>query len=491
MLQVNTQLNPVNATIVIAMAPGAGFDQYSQYLRPTRLYEAAISGQHGLATIAAVVSIVLALSVAYYMLSSPRLPDAPILKISSLPGQAGAAADIAAFVRNGRDVMQAGYERYSKHGKSFLMRTPSHTVFVAAPQFIDEIRSANDRDMSPLPANNVIMQLRYTLNAHLEVDQYHFGIVQRQLTQNLGPGLPAIVDEGRSAFAKILGRSEEWREVGMWDASFQVVTRTANRLLFGEDLAKDPDFLKLSIDYSFTMFGGADMVRAYPSWMKSLIIAWKTGIYAEKKRFMNHLGPIITERLALMEQYEKEGRMAEFNKIKANDAIQWVLDITPPEKRDVPMLVWRMIHIDISAVHTSSVTFLDCMNELAARPEIHDDLREEIRTVFEQDNGEWRKQGLTKLVKMDSFMRETVRFSPLFAGQLDRVVIRDTKLSDGTLLPKDTYVTTPSFAMYMDDKYYEDAHVFDPYRYAKKRAVPGQETLHSFVQTTPSFLHFG
>ena len=92
---------------------------------------------------------------------------------------------------------------------------------------------------------------------------------------------------------------------------------------------------------------------------------------------------------------------------------------------------------------------------------------------------------------MDSFMRETVRFSPLFAGQLDRIVIRDTKLSDGTLLPKNTYVTTPSFAMYMDDKYYEDAHVFDPFRYSKKRKVPGQETLHSFVQTTPSFLHFG
>ncbi|KAH3940618.1 hypothetical protein HBH98_219170 [Parastagonospora nodorum] len=442
----------------------------------------------------------------------PRLPKAPRLQISTLPGAAGAAADIAAFVADGSKVMQIGYDRFSRKGQSFLMRTPSHTVFVAAPHFIDEIRAANDSELNPLPANNVIMQLRHTLHAHLEVDQYHFSVVQKQLTQNLGPGLPDVVDEAKHAWAEELGKPKgpvilklnsclvydckadyvpDWTEIAMWDTTFRIVTRTANRLLFGKCLASNPEFLRFSIDYSFVMFGGADLIRSYPSFLKPLVMYFRTSLYKELAVARKHLIPIIKDRIEKQDAYLSTNRADDYERVKEKDAIQWVLDISPPDQLDPELLMYRMIHITISAVHTSSVTFLDCINELAARPEIHDELREEIRSVFETEGGKWRKQGLTKLVKMDSFMRETVRFNPLFAGQLDRVALKDTTLSDGTLLPKGTYVTVPSFAMYMDDMYYKDAKNFDPFRFSKKRQESGQETLHSFVQTTPSFLHFG
>jgi len=218
---------------------------------------------------------------------------------------------------------------------------------------------------------------------------------------------------------------------------------------------------------------------------------FRTPLYNKLATARKHLIPIIKERIKLKELYSKMGRMDDYEKIKATDAIQWVLDITPPDQLDPDMLMYRIIHIDISAVHTSSVTFLDCMYELAARPEIHEELRADIRSVFEVEGGRWRKQVLTKLIKMDSFMRETVRFNPLFAGQLDRVAVRDTRLSDSTLIPKGTYVTVPSFAMYMDNNYYDNAKDFDAFRFSRKRGEAGQQTLHSFVQTTPSFLHFG
>jgi len=183
--------------------------------------------------------------------------------------------------------------------------------------------------------------------------------------------------------------------------------------------------------------------------------------------------------------------MDKWAKEKPADAIQWVLDMTPPEKRDPNMLVYRMMHVNVSAVHTSSVTYIDTMYDLAERPEIHEELREEIARVFKEDGDVWRKQGLTKLVKMDSFMRESLRFKPLFAGQLDRIVVKDYKMKDGTVLPKGTYVTVPSYAMYFDEVNYPDPEIFDPWRFSKMRQEPGHETLHSFVQTSPTFLHFG
>lgn len=200
--------------------------------------------------------------------------------------------------------------------------------------------------------------------------------------------------------------------------------------------------------------------------------------------------PIIDERLRSMRRHEAAGTVDQWNKQKPDDCIQWVLDVTPLEKRNSQMLVYRMLFINIAAVHTSSVTFLDCLYELAAHTEIHEELREEILKVFDQEDG-WTKQGLTHLHKMDSFMREVVRFNPVFCGNIDRISLKDNRLSDGTLIPKGTFVTCPSYPMYMDDEYYENAKTFDAFRFSRLREASGKETAFSFVQTSKTYLHFG
>ena len=96
--------------------------------------------------------------------------------------------------------------------------------------------------------------------------------------------------------------------------------------------------------------------------------------------------------------------------------MQWLLDITPPEKLDIDVLVHRMLHLNITAIHTSSCTFLDALYDLALHPEIHEELRQEILSVMDQE-GKWTKQGLTKLIKMDSFMKESARWHPFLAGE--------------------------------------------------------------------------
>ena len=75
---------------------------------------------------------------------------------------------------------------------------------------------------------------------------------------------------------------------------------------------------------------------------------------------------------------------------------------------------------------------------------------------------------------------------------MDRIAMRDYKLSDGTAIPKGTYILVPSSASNFDtDVWGADADQFDPWRFQKLRLEPGQETAHSFVQTTPKFTYFG
>lgn len=75
---------------------------------------------------------------------------------------------------------------------------------------------------------------------------------------------------------------------------------------------------------------------------------------------------------------------------------------------------------------------------------------------------------------------------------MDRIAASDFTFKNGTLIPKGTYVTSNSYEMYFDKQFYgEDAQTFDPWRYSKLRAQPGQESQHSFVQTSNIFMHFG
>lgn len=75
---------------------------------------------------------------------------------------------------------------------------------------------------------------------------------------------------------------------------------------------------------------------------------------------------------------------------------------------------------------------------------------------------------------------------------MDRIAMRDYTLSDGTFVPKGTYILTPSSAANLDpDVWGPDAEKFDPWRFQRMRLTPGQETLHSMVQTTPNFTFFG
>jgi hypothetical protein len=60
---------------------------------------------------------------------------------------------------------------------------------------------------------------------------------------------------------------------------------------------------------------------------------------------------------------------------------------------------------------------------LAAHPEYVDPMREEIETVVEEEG--WTKAGLTRMRKVDSFIRESQRLTGVHACQLSlfRIVL--------------------------------------------------------------------
>jgi hypothetical protein len=175
----------------------------------------------------------------------------------------------------------------------------------------------------------------------------------------------------------------------------------ANRVLFGEELARDPRWQQASIEYSAIMAQGADLIRNYPEFLKPLVLWYKTPIARSRDLARECLHPIIKARTDQELQMIAEGRVDEWNEIKPRDSIQWVMDLVLAQERDVDDIMFRMLHITAAAVHTTSFTFAEALHCIAAAPQYVDELRDEIVTILRQEGG-WSKQAMTYVLLPES-----------------------------------------------------------------------------------------
>lgn len=104
-----------------------------------------------------------------------------------------------------------------------------------------------------------------------------------------------------------------------------------------------------------------------------------------------------------------------------------------------------------------------------------------------------RKQTLTKMRKLDSFMRETQRFAPVsLIGFNRRVMAKDgVTLSNGYHIPTGSFLAVPSGQVAMDPDVWENPTEFDGLRFDRLRSIPGNENKYQFVTVSQEHILFG
>ncbi|KAF8447294.1 cytochrome P450 [Boletus edulis BED1] len=114
----------------------------------------------------------------------------------------------------------------------------------------------------------------------------------------------------------------------------------------------------------------------------------------------------------------------------------------------------RVLAINFAAIHTSSNSFTQVLYNLAANPQYVQDLRDEVEPIIKEEG--WSKVSVAKMYKIDSFMKETN-------------AMKDVTFLDGTVIPKGVFVAVAPHPMHFDNEAYDNADVFDPFRFANMR----------------------
>jgi cytochrome P450 len=200
-----------------------------------------------------------------------------------------------------------------------------------------------------------------------------------------------------------------------------------------------------------------------------------------RRRVAEMLKPIISKRI---EDMKRDTGLK-----KPSDMVQWLIDNSDGRGGDLAFQANEHIVMNVAAIHTTGGQLAHTLYDLARYPEYVPQLREEIGSVLSQD-GSITKQGLFRLKKMDSFLREVQRLSPPSMVSTNRKVLKPLKLSNGVVIPAGTSLAASPACVSRDPAIWKDPDCFDGFRFYKLRETEGEEK-YQFATVNEDALSFG
>ncbi|KAI0059479.1 cytochrome P450 [Artomyces pyxidatus] len=426
-----------------------------------------------------VALIVIFLSVTWYQTRAPGLKAIPTIGYS-----APVLSYLSAFkfFIGAREMVQEGYEKY-KPGLFKIPMLDAWTVVAVGPQFVDDILKAPDNVLSFDENLNRMLQIKYTLGEEFEKDSYHIPLVRTQLTRNLGVLFDDMRDELVAAFEDMIPARDDWVKVPFSTTIPNIVCRASNRVFVnGVDICRNEDYLRLNVDFTVDVFKSAFILKLFPDFLKPVFAPFIAGLPSHTRRQMKHISPIIEERRKKIEELGDDWED------KPNDMLMWLMSEAKGEEQNLDRLARRLLVVNLSAIHTSSLSFTQAIYRLAANPEYLLPMREEVEAIVAAEG--WSKAALQKMRRVDSFLRETQRCDGLGLLSLMRIALQPFTFSNGVTVPAGTRVATAAAATHHDCSHYARADSFEGFRFAEL-AQDNDGVTQQMVSTHPDYLPFG
>lgn len=212
----------------------------------------------------------------------------------------------------------------------------------------------------------------------------------------------------------------EWHSLPLRDTILTCVARISSRVFLGEELCRNEAWLKISRDHATTVFPATDILRTYPAGIIRSIAARVLPIcraaQAQVAEARTILQPVLQKRREAKAAAAAAGKTIEFN-----DAIEWFENVASKTKATYEPAAMQLF-LSLVAIHTTSDLMTQIMTDLAAHPEVIEDLLKEIKEVL--SDGGWRKTTLTKMKLLDSVIKESQRLKPIQLGEPTIVTIQ-------------------------------------------------------------------
>ncbi|KAL8648734.1 MAG: hypothetical protein Q9226_005872 [Calogaya cf. arnoldii] len=311
----------------------------------------------------------------------------------------------------------------------------------------------------------------------------HPGVVKRDLNASLGDIMPAVQDEIYHAFDDLMAPCQDWSQLDMANTFTAIISRASNRMLGGKALSRNTEWTSTSVSFTDDTWLAAQRLKQFHPFLRPVIQNW----IPEMAKVRRHgtvgqrvIVPIIQARL---EQQRVLGDKWE----PPLDLLQMLWDGARGKDKTPEFMAYTALAISFAAIRTSSSVPVHLLYDLCARPEYIQPLRDEIEAVLAEE-GSFTKAAYNKLVKLDSFMKESQRYNPLSFLTFGRLIHHDLRLHDGIVIPGGTLIGVAAHAVAQDPQFFPGP--FSGFRFVSQ---PGSQQVQGpqFVTTNASNLSWG
>lgn len=190
-----------------------------------------------------------------------------------------------------------------------------------------------------------------------------------------------------------------------------LVARMSAKVFMGYPACRNPEWLKISIAFTFDMFMAAFTLRMFPPWTHWLVAHFVPARWRIRRQ-MGTAKKIVGE---LMKQHQENLE----KRVPGQDSLlDWMYGNSTNKEKEVPEMAARQCVLTLASIHTTSLSVANLLFDLCAHPEWIPVLTEEVEAVVKEygmigkNPSVTTKQWLSKLEKMDSFFVESQRLNP-------------------------------------------------------------------------------
>ncbi|KNG90840.1 hypothetical protein ANOM_000986 [Aspergillus nomiae NRRL 13137] len=314
------------------------------------------------------------------------------------------------------------------------------------------------------------------------------GIVRDVINYKLSRSLPLLVDpisqEATIALRRYWGDDPEWREHPLKHSVDSTIAQVMSRAFLMDDLCQDRRWLDIVVEYTEQIFLVARVLRRWPKALRALAASFlpesrKLRMLLQKARDL--LDPVIAKKIPSCDMASVPEKPSPSNL----GTFKWFHECAKGRPYDAAAMQLSFAFV---AIDTTSDTMGNLLSDIAERPELQEAMREEIRSVFENEG--LSKPALQKLMLMDSVMKESQRLRPGGLVAMQRIAKDKVVLPDGTNIPRGTSIMVAAHQT-LDASIEPQDTRFDGYRFVQRNENATRNLSSQFVSTSPNYLGFG
>ncbi|SCV51656.1 uncharacterized protein FFB14_12125 [Fusarium fujikuroi] len=381
-----------------------------------------------------------------------------------------------------RQWLAQGSEKFLEKGKSYALPdfygrrpyiiVPYHRtkLFLDRPDDATSLRDA---------ANDIVVSDYSFPDSKIFRDHYGAQIMYRHLPRALPRLVGEIWDEVTYICDKDWGTTPgEVKEISTYHKSFEMIVSLASRMLLGTACSRSEDFLTNVREFSLDVFRCMALDALLPRGLTGILGPYLVSLPNRwhVNRIHKHTMPLIKKRL---EDLAFNDANPDEKRAVPDDYISWHIRFAQTERNPAALepyyIASSMLSMQFATASSTRYALTNLFLDIfSTKPEegVVESLREEIERVYREHDYTWSKQALGKLYRVDSAIKESLRYSGLMAhGSWRKVVAKEGIFDDetGTTIPCGAMVGLDFWTRHHDPKAYPNPDKYDAFRFSRPR----------------------